>query len=70
MIYVVALIGLVVVAVLLWKSFGPETAAPRGRVTGPDDDPEFLWRMGRDAARERRRSIDRPEAGTDRPDTD
>ncbi|EOM77182.1 hypothetical protein DW322_19460 [Rhodococcus rhodnii] len=53
MIYVLALIGLVTVVVLLWKAFGPTSTTP-ARVQGPDDDPEFLWRMSREAERERR----------------
>lgn len=65
MIYVLALIGLVVVIVLLWKSFGPESGAPRGRVIGPDDDPEFLWKMNRDKhSGDRGAGPDRPDAGT------
>ena len=51
MIYLLALIGLVAVIVLFWKAFGPTTQAPAGRVVGPDDDPEFLWRMNRDSRR-------------------
>lgn len=46
MIYLLALIGLVTLAVLLWKGFGPGPKT-EGRVTGPDDDPEFLWRVDR-----------------------
>ena len=46
MLFVLAAIGAVTVAVLLWRAFGfqPEETAPRsrGRVTAPDDDPEFL----------------------------
>ncbi|WP_280396921.1 hypothetical protein [Nocardia carnea] len=50
MMYVLALIVIVVLAVLCWKAFGPgrPTSAPgpaRKRVLGPDDDPEFLWRI-------------------------
>ncbi|MEU7142535.1 hypothetical protein ABZ942_24005 [Nocardia sp. NPDC046473] len=57
MTYLLALIAVVAVAVLCWKAFGPErTAGPsathsrspqRKRVVGPDDDPEFLWRLSR-----------------------
>ncbi|MFF0815865.1 hypothetical protein ACFYVR_12055 [Rhodococcus sp. NPDC003318] len=47
MIYLLALIGLVTVAVLLWKAFGPDSEATGGRVMGPDDDPEFLWQVDR-----------------------
>ncbi|KIQ18372.1 hypothetical protein ASG56_12240 [Rhodococcus sp. Leaf7] len=63
MIYLLALIGLAVVVVLLWKSFGPAAEAPRGRVTGPDDDPEFLWKMNKNN-RSRGPGPDRPDAGT------
>lgn len=53
MIYVLALIGLITVAVLLWKAFGPQLNAPKGgggsgRALGPDDDPDFLWRLSRE----------------------
>ncbi|MDJ0392113.1 hypothetical protein QMK17_02045 [Rhodococcus sp. G-MC3] len=51
MIYLLALIGLVAVIVLFWKAFGPTTQAPAKRTVGPDDDPEFLWKMNRDARR-------------------
>ncbi len=48
MAYVLALIGAITVAVLLWKAFGPERgAAPVRRPSlAPDDDPEFLRRLG------------------------
>lgn len=61
MIYLLALIALVVVIVLLWKAFGPNTGADTRRVSGPDDDPEFLWKMDRDNFKSR---TDRPEKGT------
>ncbi|AFU05692.1 hypothetical protein [Nocardia brasiliensis] len=57
MTYLLALIAVVAVAVLCWKAFGPEKSAgstpsaparsPRKRIMGPDDDPEFLWRLSR-----------------------
>lgn len=52
MIYVLALIGLVTLAVLFWRAFGPDAgvSAP-GRAVGPDDDPEFLRRIDPGAAR-------------------
>ncbi|RVW01162.1 hypothetical protein [Rhodococcus xishaensis] len=67
MIYLLAFIGLVTLAVLLWKAFGPTAttmvrgggATRTGRVVGPDDDPEFLWRMDRDNHRR--------QSGTDTP---
>ncbi|MEU2002692.1 hypothetical protein ACH47B_17255 [Rhodococcus sp. NPDC019627] len=65
MLYLLALIGLVVVAFLLWKAFGPNTKPVLDdRVLGPDDDPDFLWRMSRDA---RRKKSDEPDTGS--PDT-
>ncbi|QUH05273.1 hypothetical protein HUO13_34880 [Saccharopolyspora erythraea] len=50
MIYVLAAIGFVTVAVLLWKAFGPDTttrptSGSRRVTTAPDDDPEFLRRL-------------------------
>lgn len=52
MLYLVAFIVLVILAVLLWKAFGPKPGAvPTRRVKGPDDDPDFLWKMNREAHR-------------------
>lgn len=54
MAYLLALIAVVAIVVLCWKAFGPQrstgigsTSTPRNRVIGPDDDPEFLWRLSR-----------------------
>ncbi|BCK58783.1 hypothetical protein [Nocardia wallacei] len=54
MTYLLALIAVVAVAVLCWKAFGPERSrrlgagpAQRNRIIGPDDDPDFLWRISR-----------------------
>ncbi|MFI9510635.1 hypothetical protein [Nocardia sp. NPDC052566] len=57
MTYLLALIAVVAVAVLCWKAFGPEKSAgpttpptrspQRKQIKGPDDDPEFLWRISR-----------------------
>lgn len=57
MTYLLALIAIVAIAVLCWKAFGPErTATPPGparkRIIGPDDDPEFLWRISRQQHRD------------------
>ena len=50
MIYVLALIGAIAVVVLLWRAFvsRPESVAPRRspRSIAPDDDPDFLRRLG------------------------
>lgn len=53
MTYLLALIVVVAIAILCWKAFGPQGSRrigsarlrPRGRVLGPDDDPEFLWQI-------------------------
>ncbi|WP_026425809.1 hypothetical protein [Actinokineospora inagensis] len=45
MLYLLAAVGAITVAVLLWRAFGPRTAGVaqrRGPVVAPDDDPEFL----------------------------
>ncbi|MEU0545667.1 hypothetical protein ABZ319_37915 [Nocardia sp. NPDC005978] len=54
MTYLLALIALVTIAMLCWKAFGPQrpartgtTSAAHKRILGPDDDPEFLWRLSR-----------------------
>jgi hypothetical protein len=45
--YVLAAIGAVTVAVLLWKAFGPQRSAGRRPVLAPEDDPEFLRGLNR-----------------------
>jgi hypothetical protein len=48
MIYVLAAIGAITVAVLMWRAFGPEgtgTGQARRRPVAPDDDPDFLRRL-------------------------
>ncbi|MER5392209.1 hypothetical protein [Saccharopolyspora sp. NPDC002686] len=50
MIYVLAAIGALTIAVLMWKAFGPvsagpERSGPRQAPIAPDDDPEFLRRL-------------------------
>ena len=46
MLYLLAAVGALTVAVLLWRAFGAQTAgvAPRRErgVVAPDDDPDFL----------------------------
>jgi hypothetical protein len=56
MIYLLALIGLVVVTAVLWRTLGSTDEAPRGRAVGPDDDPEFL--RGIDTGTARRHTAD------------
>jgi len=47
MIYLLAAIGALTIAVLLWRAFAPERVgvSARGPVA-PDDDPEFLQSLG------------------------
>ena len=42
---ILALAGLVYAGWRLTKSYADR---PKTRVIGPDDDPDFLWRLGRD----------------------
>ncbi|MBH0118598.1 hypothetical protein ACWDUD_19550 [Rhodococcus sp. NPDC003382] len=53
MLYLLAFIGAVTLAVLLWKAFGPAMHTQSGRALGPDDDPEFLWKVDREVHRRR-----------------
>ena len=48
MIYLLAAIGALTIAVLLWRAFGPErVGVSSGRAPiAPDDDPEFLRKLG------------------------
>ncbi|MDQ0377710.1 hypothetical protein [Amycolatopsis thermophila] len=47
MIYLLAAIGALTIAVLLWRAFGPERVGVSSRATvPPDDDPEFLRKIG------------------------
>ncbi len=46
-VYLLAIIGLVALTVAFWRAFGPQSIdRPAKRVMGPDDDPEFLRRLG------------------------
>ena len=45
LIILLILTGLIYVG---WRmAHAARTARPKTRVIGPDDDPEFLWRLGR-----------------------
>ncbi|WP_166459697.1 hypothetical protein [Amycolatopsis pithecellobii] len=48
MIYLLALIGALTIAVLLWRAFGPERVGVSSRraPVAPDDDPDFLRSLG------------------------
>jgi hypothetical protein len=56
MLYVLALIGALTIAVLLWRAFGPDRVetAPSRRVVAPDDDPEFLRKLGEQSKKKKR----------------
>jgi hypothetical protein len=48
MAYVLATFGLVIVALLVWRALSPGRvgAGARRRPIAPDDDPDFLRRLG------------------------
>ena len=48
MLYLLAAIGIVTVAVLLWRALSPDRVGvgARRRIVAPDDDPDFLRRLG------------------------
>jgi hypothetical protein len=48
MIYLLAVVGALTIAVLLWRAFGAERVAvpSRQRRLAPDDDPDFLRQLG------------------------
>jgi hypothetical protein len=48
MLYVLAIVGLVIVAVLIWRALSPARVGvgARRRPMAPDDDPDFLRKLG------------------------
>ncbi|WP_367134624.1 hypothetical protein [Saccharothrix sp. HUAS TT1] len=48
MLYLLAVVGALTIAVLLWRAFGPDRVdtAPSRRFVAPDDDPDFLRKLG------------------------
>ncbi len=48
MLYLLAAIGVVTVAVMLWRVLSPDRVGvgARRHTVGPDDDPDFLRRLG------------------------
>ena len=48
MIYLLAAIGALTIAVLLWRAFGAERVGVSSRQApvAPDDDPDFLRKLG------------------------
>lgn len=47
MLYLLAAVGAIAAAVLLWKAFGPERGAESRPSLAPDDDPDFLRGLNR-----------------------
>ncbi|MGH3859022.1 hypothetical protein [Actinokineospora sp.] len=48
MTYLLAAVGAITIAVLMWKAFGPRAAEATTTRTAiaPDDDPDFLRKLG------------------------
>ena len=44
------LLALIITAVVYvgWRAVRAQANRPKTRVIGPDDDPEFMWRLSRD----------------------
>lgn len=54
MAYVLATVGLIIVAVLIWRALSPGRVGvgARRRPMAPDDDPDFLRRLGEQIKRQ------------------
>ncbi len=54
MAYVLVTAGLIIVAVLLWRAFSPGRVGvgARRRPMAPDDDPDFLRKLGEQIKRQ------------------
>lgn len=54
MIYLLAAIGALTIAVLLWRALGPERVGVSSRRSpvAPDDDPDFLRQLGEQQRRQ------------------
>lgn len=55
------LIILIAAAILIWKAFGPSTWQSKSlkpqrppQIKGPDDDPEFLWKLEKEQFKRRK----------------
>ncbi len=47
MTYLLLVLVLGTLVYLGWRVVHAQSQRPKTRVIGPDDDPEFLWRLGR-----------------------
>ncbi|HUO38627.1 MAG TPA: hypothetical protein VMU34_12670 [Mycobacterium sp.] len=56
MLYLLLLLILAGLVYAGWRMMRAKDSRPKSRVIGPDDDPDFLWRLGRgpDNPREKR----------------
>jgi len=45
--YLLLLLTVVTLAYIGFRAIRAQAGKPPTRVIGPDDDPEFLWRLGR-----------------------
>ncbi|OSC42579.1 hypothetical protein [Mycobacterium decipiens] len=48
MLYLILVLVLGTLIYIGWRVARTQLNRPKTRVIGPDDDPEFLWRLGRD----------------------
>lgn len=47
MIYLLLALVIATLAYLGWRAMRARAPKPPTRIIGPDDDPDFLWRIGR-----------------------
>ena len=47
MLYLLLLVLIATLVYVSWRIYRASSNRPKTRVIGPDDDPEFLWRLGR-----------------------
>lgn len=48
MLYLLLILIVAAVVYVGWRAVRSQADRPKTRVIGPDDDPEFLWRLNRD----------------------
>ncbi|BBX47968.1 hypothetical protein GCM10009641_09880 [Mycobacterium cookii] len=46
MLYLLLVLALGTLVYIGWRAVRSQVTRPKSRVIGPDDDPEFLWRLG------------------------
>lgn len=57
MLYLLATIGVIIIAVLLWRAYSSErvgTPTSKSEPVAPDDDPDFLRKLSEEQRRKRR----------------